>query len=82
VALVLRSLGAAWPWDGWRRAAAAAAEGGAIDAWGAAQVLTTLGDVSGRRVLELGAGIGRFTGQLASAAAHVTAADFMETSIA
>lgn len=45
------------------------------------QVLTTLGDVSGCRVLELGAGIGRFTGDLAQQAAHVTAVDFMEASI-
>jgi hypothetical protein len=29
------------------------------------QVLSTLGSVAGKRVLELGAGIGRFTGELA-----------------
>jgi hypothetical protein len=29
------------------------------------QVLATLGSVQGKRVLELGAGIGRFTGELA-----------------
>lgn len=29
------------------------------------QVLATLGSVKGKRVLELGAGIGRFTGELA-----------------
>lgn len=29
------------------------------------QVLSTLGNVQGKRVLELGAGIGRFTGELA-----------------
>jgi SAM-dependent methyltransferase len=33
--------------------------------------------VAGKRVLELGAGIGRFTGELAPSAAHVTAVDFM-----
>ena len=34
------------------------------------QVLATLGSVAGKRVLELGAGIGRFTGQLARTGAH------------
>ena len=33
--------------------------------------------LSGLRVLELGAGIGRFTGLLAATAAHVHAVDFM-----
>lgn len=33
----------------------------------AVQVLSTLGCVAGKRVLELGAGIGRFTGELARA---------------
>jgi 2-polyprenyl-3-methyl-5-hydroxy-6-metoxy-1,4-benzoquinol methylase len=47
----------------------------------AAQVLSTLGSVEGKRVIELGAGIGRFTGELAKTAAHVTAMDFMATSI-
>jgi phosphoethanolamine N-methyltransferase len=37
--------------------------------------------VSGKRVLELGAGIGRFTGELAKGAAAVTACDFMDASI-
>ncbi|KAF6264581.1 S-adenosyl-L-methionine-dependent methyltransferase [Scenedesmus sp. NREL 46B-D3] len=46
------------------------------------EVLATLGDVSGKRVLELGAGIGRFTGELAKQAKHVVACDFMEVSIA
>jgi phosphoethanolamine N-methyltransferase len=32
-------------------------------------------------VLELGAGIGRFTGELAKRAAAVTACDFMDASI-
>jgi phosphoethanolamine N-methyltransferase len=44
-------------------------------------VLKTLGDVGGLRVLELGAGIGRFTGDLAKRAAAVTACDFMDTLI-
>lgn len=46
------------------------------------EVLATLGSVAGKRVLELGAGIGRFTGELAKTAKHVTACDFMEVSIA
>jgi 16S rRNA A1518/A1519 N6-dimethyltransferase RsmA/KsgA/DIM1 with predicted DNA glycosylase/AP lyase activity len=33
------------------------------------QVLSTLGCVAGKRVLELGAGIGRFTGELAKTGA-------------
>lgn len=41
-----------------------------------------LGNPSGKRVLELGAGIGRFTGPLAAAATSVTAVDFMENLIA
>jgi phosphoethanolamine N-methyltransferase len=44
-------------------------------------VLSTLGSVVGKRVVELGAGIGRFTGELAKTAAHVLAMDFMDTSI-
>eukprot|EP00775_Hariotina_reticulata_P003093 gene3093-3372_t len=46
------------------------------------EVLATLGSVKGERVLELGAGIGRFTGELAKTAKSVTACDFMEVSIA
>ena len=46
------------------------------------QVLGMLGSVGGQRVVELGAGIGRFTGELARAAAHVLAVDFMENLIA
>lgn len=46
------------------------------------QVLSTLGSVHSQHVLELGAGIGRFTGELAKTAAHVLACDFMDTSIA
>jgi phosphoethanolamine N-methyltransferase len=41
-----------------------------------------LGSVAGKRVVELGAGIGRFTGELARNAAHVLAVDFMENLIA
>uniref|UniRef100_V9KTI7 phosphoethanolamine N-methyltransferase n=1 Tax=Callorhinchus milii TaxID=7868 RepID=V9KTI7_CALMI len=42
------------------------------------EILSMLPDVDGRDVLELGAGIGRFTGQLSKIARHVTAVDFME----
>lgn len=49
----------------------------------AAQVLQMLGPVVGKRVVELGAGIGRFTGSLAAGgAASVLAVDFMEHLIA
>jgi hypothetical protein len=44
-------------------------------------VLNTLGCIKGKRVLELGAGIGRFTGEIAKTAKSVTACDFMEVSI-
>lgn len=46
------------------------------------QVLTMLGCVEGARIVELGAGIGRFTGELAVAARSVLAVDFMENLIA
>jgi phosphoethanolamine N-methyltransferase len=46
------------------------------------QVLRMLGSVKGCRVLELGAGIGRFTGELAATAEHVLAVDFMANLIA
>ena len=47
------------------------------------QVLGLLGDVRGASVVELGAGIGRFTGELCRAGArHVLAVDFMAASIA
>jgi len=50
---------------------------------GAVQVLQMLGAVAGKRVVELGAGIGRFTGALAGAgAASVLAVDFMEHLVA
>jgi phosphoethanolamine N-methyltransferase len=40
-----------------------------------------LGSIKGKRVLELGAGIGRFTGEIAKTASSVLACDFMEVSI-
>lgn len=46
------------------------------------EVLGMLGSVVGKRVVELGAGIGRFTGELARHAEHVLAVDFMENLIA
>lgn len=46
------------------------------------EVLRMLGSVKGCRVLELGAGIGRFTGELAATAEHVLAVDFMANLIA
>lgn len=45
------------------------------------EVMGTLGCIKGKRVLELGAGIGRFTGEIAKTAAFVHACDFMEVSI-
>ncbi|XP_048364808.1 phosphoethanolamine N-methyltransferase 3-like [Sphaerodactylus townsendi] len=44
-----------------------------------AEILGLLPCVEGLVVLELGAGIGRFTGPLADLACHVTAVDFMES---
>ena len=49
--------------------------------WWFLQILKLLGDVSNKRVLELGAGIGRFTIELASTAKSVHALDFMKTFI-
>ncbi len=40
-----------------------------------------LGSVAGKRVVELGAGIGRFTGALAATAKSVLAIDFMDNLI-
>jgi len=45
------------------------------------EVLAMLGSVAGKKVVELGAGIGRFTGALAATADSVLAVDFMETLI-
>jgi phosphoethanolamine N-methyltransferase len=42
------------------------------------EVLRVLGPVDGARVVELGAGIGRFTGELARGARSVLALDFMQ----
>ena len=42
------------------------------------QVLGMLGPVKGKRVLEIGAGMGRFTGDLGAQAKTVLAVDFME----
>lgn len=45
------------------------------------QVLSLLPNYDGKAVLELGAGIGRFTGELALKAGHVIALDFIENAI-
>ncbi|XP_076033764.1 uncharacterized protein LOC143020833 [Oratosquilla oratoria] len=45
------------------------------------EILSYLPDFKGKRVLELGAGIGRYTTHLAQLASHVTAVDFMESYI-
>ena len=43
------------------------------------EILNMLPNYEGKRVLELGAGIGRYTGKIAEKASHVTAVDFMES---
>jgi len=43
------------------------------------EILSLLPSLSGQRVLELGAGIGRYTSHLRTTADHVTAVDFMES---
>lgn len=45
------------------------------------QILSLLPPFKGKYVIELGAGIGRFTGELATTAGHVLAMDFMENLI-
>ncbi|KAK8724423.1 hypothetical protein OTU49_011066 [Cherax quadricarinatus] len=45
------------------------------------EILSYLPNYQGKKVLELGAGIGRFTCKLASVASHVTAVDFNQTYI-
>ncbi|KAL6615843.1 hypothetical protein ACP70R_038113 [Stipagrostis hirtigluma subsp. patula] len=45
------------------------------------EVLSLLPSYEGKSVLELGAGIGRFTGELAKTAGHVLAVDFIESVI-
>ncbi len=47
-----------------------------------AQILSNLPDLKGLRVLELGAGIGRYTRELARRAQHVVALDFIDDVIA
>lgn len=46
-----------------------------------AQVISLLPPLEGKTVLELGAGIGRFTGELAKRAGVVLALDFIESAI-
>ncbi|XP_077466597.1 phosphoethanolamine methyltransferase isoform X1 [Stigmatopora argus] len=43
------------------------------------EIMSMLPSLAGCRVLELGAGIGRYTGHLLKQASHVTAVDFMES---
>ncbi|XP_034740120.1 phosphoethanolamine methyltransferase isoform X2 [Etheostoma cragini] len=43
------------------------------------EILSVLPSLAGSRVLELGAGIGRYTSHLLTKAGHVTAVDFMES---
>ncbi|PKU61896.1 phosphomethylethanolamine N-methyltransferase [Dendrobium catenatum] len=45
------------------------------------EVLSLLPPYQGKHVLELGAGIGRFTGELAKQAGHILALDFIESAI-
>ena len=44
-------------------------------------MLSILPSYEGKSVLELGAGIGRFTGELAKDAGHVMALDFIDSVI-
>ncbi|XP_071773432.1 phosphoethanolamine methyltransferase [Centroberyx gerrardi] len=46
------------------------------------EILSLLPSLAGQRVLELGAGIGRYTSHLLTQADHVTAVDFMESFVA
>jgi 16S rRNA A1518/A1519 N6-dimethyltransferase RsmA/KsgA/DIM1 with predicted DNA glycosylase/AP lyase activity len=45
------------------------------------QILSLLPPFNGKSIIELGAGIGRFTGELAKTAGHVLAMDFMDNLI-
>ncbi|MEE6512844.1 hypothetical protein FKM82_020117, partial [Ascaphus truei] len=45
------------------------------------EIISLLPCIDGLSVLELGAGIGRFTGHIAKLASHVTAVDFMQNFI-
>lgn len=58
------------------------ADAGKMDVLERPEILSELPSLAGKRVLELGAGIGRFTGMLAAKAAHVVALDFVESSCA
>lgn len=49
--------------------------------WLYAQVLSLLPPYEGKSVLELGAGIGRFTGELAQKAGQLLALDFIDSVI-
>lgn len=49
-----------------------------LDAQERPEVLSRLPPIEGKRVLEIGAGIGRFTGHVARLASSVKAVDFME----
>lgn len=45
------------------------------------EVMALLPELKGKKVLELGGGIGRFTSQIATQSSHVTTVDFMESFI-
>ena len=45
------------------------------------QILASLPPINGKSIIELGAGIGRFTGELAKQAGRILACDFMENAI-
>lgn len=45
------------------------------------EILSSLPPIEGKSIVELGAGIGRFTGELAKQASHVLACDFMKNVI-
>eukprot|EP00210_Caulerpa_lentillifera_P003560 g3396.t1 len=53
-------------------------EARAFDELDRPEILDAMGSVEGKHVLELGAGIGRFTGCLAETAKHVVSCDFMD----
>ena len=57
-------------------------EGMEFDVEERAEILSYLPDASGKRVLDLAAGIGRFTSQFAPVAEHVVSVDFIEKFIA
>jgi len=55
-------------------------DAGSMDALERPEILSKLPSLQGKRVLELGAGIGRFSGTLAEKADNVVAVDFVEAS--